>query len=221
MSAEFWIKSDLDNLIILLPVTPSKYDITYANTIQSLDGIVGDINISSNYKLSTVAIEGFFTVQNYPFVNKKTVNANTAMDYVDLIKMLIAYRRVVRFIITQDGITKVNLPYLVESINYKEEDGSKDIYYTITLREYRPIGAIGATVSDGNIPRISDSLGNNGNSPIYQNYHTVVEDDSLKKLARKYYNDTSKYIKIWEANKDKIKNEDSKLTIGTTLIIPQ
>lgn len=49
--------------------------------------------------------------------------------------------------------------------------------------------------------------------------HVVAKGDTLYALARKYYNDQSKWKDIWQANKNGVPNPD-KLSIGTELIIP-
>lgn len=50
--------------------------------------------------------------------------------------------------------------------------------------------------------------------------HTVVSGDSLGKIAKKYYNDASKYPQIFEANKPMLKNPDS-IYVGQVLRIPE
>ncbi len=50
-------------------------------------------------------------------------------------------------------------------------------------------------------------------------YYIVKKGDTLKKIAYKFYNDTSKWIIIYNANKDKVKNPNV-LTPGLKLYIP-
>jgi nucleoid-associated protein YgaU len=49
--------------------------------------------------------------------------------------------------------------------------------------------------------------------------HVVVKGDTLSKIAAKYYGDPSLYKKIFEANRDVIKNPDL-IQIGWKLKIP-
>ncbi len=49
--------------------------------------------------------------------------------------------------------------------------------------------------------------------------HKIRANDSLYKLAKKYYNDESKWEKIYQANRNKMSDPDS-LTIGQELLIP-
>lgn len=44
--------------------------------------------------------------------------------------------------------------------------------------------------------------------------------DSLSKIAKKFYGDANKYMKIFEANKDQLKDPD-KINVGQKLKIPE
>ncbi len=50
--------------------------------------------------------------------------------------------------------------------------------------------------------------------------HKVQQNDSLYKIANKYYRDESKWLLIFNANRDKLPDRDS-LKIGTELFIPE
>jgi len=49
--------------------------------------------------------------------------------------------------------------------------------------------------------------------------HTVVAGDTLSAIAKKYYGKAGEYMKIFEANKDKLKNPDQ-IKPGQELVIP-
>ena len=49
--------------------------------------------------------------------------------------------------------------------------------------------------------------------------HKVVAGDTLSKIAKKYYGDAKLYMKIFDANKDKLK-DPNKIFPGQELIIP-
>ena len=49
--------------------------------------------------------------------------------------------------------------------------------------------------------------------------HKVVAGDTLSKIAKKYYGNANEYMKIFDANKDKLKDPD-KIFPGQELIIP-
>jgi nucleoid-associated protein YgaU len=50
--------------------------------------------------------------------------------------------------------------------------------------------------------------------------YTVQAGDSLSKISKQFYGDANKYMKIFEANKDKLADPD-KIKPGQELVIPQ
>lgn len=50
--------------------------------------------------------------------------------------------------------------------------------------------------------------------------HLVKSGDTLSKIAKKYYGDAGKYMKIFEANRDKLKDPD-KIFPDQELVIPE
>ena len=56
-------------------------------------------------------------------------------------------------------------------------------------------------------------------TPAAQTY-TVQPGDSLSKISKQFYGDANKYMKIFEANKDKLSDPD-KVRAGQELVIPQ
>ena len=57
-----------------------------------------------------------------------------------------------------------------------------------------------------------------GNNP-YTQTHVVQSGDSLSKIAQKYYGDPALYTKIFEANRDMLK-DPNKIQPGQKLRIP-
>ena len=54
---------------------------------------------------------------------------------------------------------------------------------------------------------------------VPEKIYEVAAGDSLSKIAKHFYNDTSKYMKIFEANKDQLSDPD-KIKVGQKLRIP-
>jgi nucleoid-associated protein YgaU len=63
------------------------------------------------------------------------------------------------------------------------------------------------------------SKGPQGGSPDYTQWHEVKKGETLSKLAEQYYGDASLYPKIFEANKDVLKDPNL-IRIGQKLRIP-
>lgn len=51
--------------------------------------------------------------------------------------------------------------------------------------------------------------------------HKVVAGDTLSAIAKKYYDDAGKYLKIYEANKELIGDNPDMIKPGQELIIPK
>ena len=54
---------------------------------------------------------------------------------------------------------------------------------------------------------------------VPQKIYEVVAGDTLSKISKKFYGDANKYMKIFEANKDQLKDPD-KINVGQKLKIP-
>jgi hypothetical protein len=56
-------------------------------------------------------------------------------------------------------------------------------------------------------------------TPASARTYTVQPGDSLSKISKQFYGDANKYMKIFEANKDKLSDPD-KVKAGMDLLIP-
>ena len=63
------------------------------------------------------------------------------------------------------------------------------------------------------------AAGGGTSAPAARTY-TVQAGDNLSKISKQFYGDANKYMKIFEANKDKLTDPD-KVKAGMDLIIPQ
>ena len=57
------------------------------------------------------------------------------------------------------------------------------------------------------------------NSDVY-GYYTVKSGDSLSKIAKSAYDDANRYMEIFNANKDKLKDPNM-IQVGQKLVIPK
>ncbi|MBN2704675.1 MAG: LysM peptidoglycan-binding domain-containing protein [Pontiellaceae bacterium] len=84
-----------------------------------------------------------------------------------------------------------------------------------------PRGSQGSTTpprgSQGSTTPSRTSQGTTSNEPII---YTVAKQDTLSKIANRFYRDTSKWTIIYEANKDTLPDPNS-LKVGQSLVIPQ
>ena len=59
-----------------------------------------------------------------------------------------------------------------------------------------------------------------GGSSAGRRTYTVAAGDSLSKIAKSFYGNANQYMKIFEANKDKLSDPD-KIKPGQELVIPE
>lgn len=198
---EFWLKNEDEKIEMLLPVSLPEYKFEYGNNIETVSTTnFGDINIQGHKQLSTIILSGFFPKNDYEFSKKQM----EPMEYVLKIQSWIDNKAIVRLIIIDESITKVNGNYFIESIAHSETSESNgDINYVINLREYRKIEAIKVVDT---VTIIGNFVREDVKSTPKSNTYTVVAGDSLSRIARKMYGDASKWQMIYDANKALIKN---------------
>ena len=86
---------------------------------------------------------------------------------------------------------------LIDEFDYSMKEGDGDIYYTLSLSEYRTL----------NVPsvQITTKVRSNGllsrpSSAASGGTHTVVSGDTLWGIAKQHYGSGSSYPKIYNAN---------------------
>jgi len=62
-------------------------------------------------------------------------------------------------------------------------------------------------------------IGIDGSLKAPARVHEVVSGETLSKIAKQYYGDAGKYMKIFEANKDQLKDPD-RIQVGQKLKVP-
>ena len=193
---------------LVLPVTPPSFEVGHGIKIETVNiHGVGDLRIAGYTTLDNPSISSFFPAQHYNFCVAPFV------DPYELVKQFEAWsnaRTVCRMIITG---TSINMPVLIENIRYGEKDGSNDVYYTLSLTEYRyvtvtPSASRAVTLETARPVTVQPSI---------PQTHTVASGDTLRSIARKYYGDASKYADIASANG--IKNANV-IRVGAVLTLP-
>lgn len=121
---------------LTLPVTPTKYTVQTEQDnklVNILD--FGEAQLFGNPKLKRLSFGMFFpaTVHNYPFV---VGDHKEPSECVAMIEKWKESRQPVRVIITD---TPVNLMMAIKTFEYNERDGSHDIYYKISLIEWKDL----------------------------------------------------------------------------------
>ena len=74
-------------------------------------------------------------------------------------------------------------------------------------------------IADIQAPAAAAAVAGGAPSTAVARTYTVQPGDSLSKISKQFYGDANKYMKIFEANKDKLSDPD-KVKVGTELVIP-
>lgn len=127
---EIWLKGSSR---VRIPVLPSEYTVSSAqnNTTVNVIGI-GEVVLKGKRGLRTISFSSFFPSRYDPSYCETTA-LKAPKTYVNLIEKMKQAGRV-KLVITG---TPVNFYCTIESFEWGEKDGTGDIGYTISLREYR------------------------------------------------------------------------------------
>lgn len=118
--------------VIKLPVLPENYEVSSPNNNEIFETInQGELKLIGLKGLQSLSIQSFFPAKEYSF-NRD--NAHKGYEYVEIIQSWIDRRVPIRLIITD---TPINMAVSIEDFRYGQRDGSKDVYYTLELEEFR------------------------------------------------------------------------------------
>jgi hypothetical protein len=128
---EFWLNQD--STWLQLPVPPPSYSVkTSNNNVSVTVESVGELNILGETKLSEISFESFFPSQEYTFC----VYSNFPMpkECVAQVETWRKSKKPIRLVLTG---TPVNDLFSIESFEYGQKDGTDDIYFTLSLKQYK------------------------------------------------------------------------------------
>ena len=213
-----------DNDKIRFPVVPSTIGVSRTNNIDTQAVIkLGEVPIFNGTSLKTIELTSFFPNQEYSFCDYTGVMK--PYEFSDKIQKWMYEGKPLRIIVTD---SPTNMQCLIQQFDTVEQDGTRDLYFTLNLLEYRPIEV--PNLSNNNQSNNNQSNSQNTNRPNKtdtnpnnkQKSHKVVKGDSLWDIAQKYYGKGSLYPKIKEANKSKYPSLAKSNVIYTNmeLIIP-
>ncbi|MBA9087469.1 LysM repeat protein [Fontibacillus solani] len=215
---------------VLLPIAPSKLQLKVNNQNKTLTLINdGEINILKKPKLTDVDFDAMIPQVQYPFALYKDGFQN-ASYYLKKLEELKVSQAPFQFIVTRtlpDDTMLFDTNMKVSLEDYKVKEDKKDgfdLVVSISLKQYRDFGTKKANISVENDKAkvtissarpTEDSPAPKGTSKTYK----VVKGDTLWAIAKKFYGNGNDYPKIFNANKDKVKNANA-IYPGQVLIIP-
>lgn len=142
---------------VSFPVAPPDFEVgnPYNNSTVNINNL-GDINMLGRRGLRTLKFSSFFPAQAYNFV--QTLSIASPYDYVGRIRNMAESGQPCKVLISG---TDVSMSVSIEDFTYKEQDGTGDVYFSLTLKEYRYIVPSSELTNDttGLKGRVADKIG--------------------------------------------------------------
>lgn len=209
---EIWIKQGKTKF--RFAVLPPEYEVTSesSNTQVNINAL-GEVNLIGKRKLQNVFFSSFFPKQQY--YGCEYSNFPSPAESVKLIEE-IKSKGVLRLIIT--GIP-INMECTIESFTWGENDGTKDINFTLEFKEYRKVRvktkAQKEILPDKVTPAVTSRSAREVGSTIY----TVENKDNLNKIAKKLTGNSANWKAIYEQNREVIGSNPNLIYAGQQLVI--
>ena len=214
---------------MLCPIPPSKLQLKIKNQNKTMTLInEGEVNILKQAGLTEISFDLLLPNVKYPFATYKSGFVN-AKGFLDELEKLKGDKKPFQFIVTRtfpNGkmLFDTNVKVSLEDYDIKEDSKQGfDVVVSVKLKQYKDFGTktcnITPTSTTTKVVTQTTRAAENSPAPSSNQSYTVQKGDSLWNIAKKFYGNGSKYTKIYNANKDKIKNP-SLIYVGQVLTIP-
>lgn len=209
-----------DIFLMKFPINPSELKMENVSESEEVEVEgVGKVAIPKRTGLAKIKIESFFWHQN---------NMVPGALYVKWLNLWRERGKPAKLIVTRFNYSmEVICENFTHSIKAGEE---KDIYFILSLKEYRPYGAKkiktyeGRSEKDVNAVLIDVPVPNRSSTrkKTYSNPYVVLKNESIMGITKKITGTSEKWNELYEMNKVKLGDifSDSELQEGTELILP-
>lgn len=213
---EMWITHNAEKEKIQLPVHPETFQVENGSHNSTIDVAgLGEIVILQSRPALQISFSSFFPATSFPGIQVKSLTS--PLSLIQKITDWKASDKPVHFIVTSCG---VDMYAAIEEFTYYEVGGDPGTYqYSITLKEYREITVRKVKVDTKKKKATVQKTEPRVDNTVQPKTYTVKAGDCLWNIARKYYGNGSQYTKIYDANRDKIKNQNL-IYPGQVLTIP-
>lgn len=217
---------------LLLPIAPSQLKTSINGNNKTYVMIdEGEINILKTAKLTDIEFECDIPQVQYPFAVYSS-GFQKAAYFLNYFEQLKTSKSPFQFIVSRtlpNGkvLFSTNIKVSMESYTITEANKNGfDLTVKIKLKQYRDYSTKTCQVTIKNEKATATkkkerpaSTTKKSNGSGLPTTYTVKSGDCLWNIAKKYYGNGAKYTKIYNANKDKIKNANL-IYPGQVLTIP-
>lgn len=197
---------------VLLPIAPDKLTLKIKNANKTMTLInEGEINFLRTAGLTELDFDVLIPAVPYSFAEYDG-GFKSPHYYTDHFEKLKALKEPFQFVLIRrrpNGklLFDTNMTVSLESYTVKEQTNEGfDLKVSIKLKQYRPFGTKIVKVVQETASVTEKRETTNSPAPKQETTYTVKPGDCLWNIAKAFYGNGSKYTKIYEANKDKIRN---------------
>ena len=215
---------------MLLPIPPEKIPISYPGQNKTANLINGEeINLVRPAGLAEISLDVVFPQMDYPAAVWDG-SVDDAEDFLDHLQDLKESKSPFEFIVIRDGPGRfssfdTNLDVTLE--DYKVSDDVAegfDLAVSISLKEYRNYGTkiMNFTLIEDQAETVEttgETEPERQGEPAKTGSYTVVNGDSLWKIAKQLLGDGNRWQEIYNLNRDKVSNPNL-IHPGQVLAIP-
>lgn len=191
---------------VVFPVLPSSYSVkTSQNNTSVTINAIGEVNLLGKSNLEEVTFSSFFPHAADTYTSG---SVRDPMEYVEDIRSM-----------KEAGPCKLHLLDVqamhctIEEFDFSEDDGTGDIKFDITLKQYRYISVKGL------VQKKIGRVGRQAAAPKDGASYVVKKGDTLFTIARKQLG-TTDWKELYSRNKDVIGDNPNRLKEGTKLTLP-
>ena len=163
--------------------------------------------------MKNISFSSFFPKQKYSFCEYTTFP--TPKESVKLIEKM-KNNGVLR--LTMTG-TPVNMDCTIENFTWGENDGTKDINFTLEFKEYRKVKVKTTKKKEKVTKKVTPAATQRAAKEVQSTTYTVVKGDNLSKIAKNLTGSSANWQAIYNQNKGVIGGNPNLIYPGQQLVI--
>ncbi len=212
MHLEIWLRQN--KTVFRFAVLPSEYELTSESNHTQVDiHSFGEVNLLGKRKLKNISFSSFFPKEVYSFCEYTTFP--TPMESVKKIENM-KNTGVLRLTITG---TPINMDCTIENFTWGENDGSKDINFTLEFKEYRKVKVKIKKKKESLPKQVTPAVTERPAPEVTSTTYTIVSGDYLMKIAKNLTGDSANWQAIYEQNREVIGDNPNLIYPGQQLVI--